>query len=116
MEDVHRAGGVPAILNEIAGKGNTVHLDRTTVTGTTLRESIAGYTIQDSEVIHSIDNPHTKVGGLAVLFGNLAPEGAIIKSGGVASHIQEHVGPARIYESQEDVMAGILNGDDNLAM
>jgi dihydroxy-acid dehydratase len=111
MEDVHRAGGVPAILNEIAGKGNTVHLDRTTVTGTTLRESIAGYTIQDSEVIHSIDNPHTKVGGLAVLFGNLAPEGAIIKSGGVASHIQEHVGPARIYESQEDVMAGILNGD-----
>jgi dihydroxy-acid dehydratase len=111
MEDVHRAGGVPAILNEIAGKGNTVHLDRTTVTGTTLRESIAGYTIQDSEVIHSVDNPHTKVGGLAVLFGNLAPDGAIIKSGGVAPHIQEHVGPARIYESQEDVMAGILNGD-----
>lgn len=111
MEDVHRAGGVPAILNEIAGKGNTVHLDRATVTGTTLREAIAGYTIKDSGVIHSVDNPHTKVGGLAVLFGNLAPDGAIIKSGGVASHIQEHVGPARIYESQEDVMAGILNGD-----
>ena len=111
MEDVHRAGGVPAILNEINRQGNTVHLDRPTVSGTSLRDSIAGISIQDYEVIHSIDDPHTSVGGLAVLFGNLAPEGAIIKSGGVAAHIQEHIGPARIYESQEDVMAGILNGD-----
>ena len=111
MEDVHRAGGVPAILNEITRQGNTVHLDRPTVSGTSLRDSIAGISIQDYEVIHSIDDPHTSVGGLAVLFGNLAPEGAIIKSGGVAAHIQEHIGPARIYESQEDVMAGILNGD-----
>ncbi len=111
MEDVHRAGGVPAILNEIAGRGNTLHLDRSTVNGTSLRESIVGYSIQDYEVIHSFDNPHTKVGGLAVLFGNLAPDGAIIKSGGVAPHVHEHVGPARIYESQEDVMAGILDGE-----
>ena len=111
MEDVHRAGGVPAILNEITRQGNTVHLDRPTVSGTSLRDSIAGISIQDYEVIHSIDDPHTSVGGLAVLFGNLAPEGAIIKSGGVAAHIREHIGPARIYESQEDVMAGILNGD-----
>ena len=111
MEDVHRAGGVPAILNEIGRQGNSVHLDRPTVSGTSLRESIAGISIQDYEVIHSIDDPHTSVGGLAVLFGNLAPEGAIIKSGGVAAHIREHIGPARIYESQEDVMAGILNGD-----
>ena len=111
MEDVHRAGGVPAILNEITRQGNTVHLDRPTVSGTSLRDSIAGISIQDYEVIHSIDDPHTSVGGLAVLFGNLAPEGAIVKSGGVAAHIREHIGPARIYESQEDVMAGILNGD-----
>lgn len=109
MEDVHRAGGVPAIINEITRGGNTIHLDRSTVNGTTLRDSIAGITIQDYEVIHSIDNPHTTVGGLAVLFGNLAPDGAIIKSGGVAPHIRIHTGPARIYESQEDVMAGILN-------
>jgi dihydroxy-acid dehydratase len=111
MEDVHRAGGVPAILNEITRKGNSVHLDRSTVSGTSLGESIAGISIQDYEVIHSIDDPHTSVGGLAVLFGNLAPEGAIIKSGGVAPHIREHIGPARIYESQEDVMAGILNDE-----
>ncbi|MCK4900244.1 MAG: dihydroxy-acid dehydratase, partial [Anaerolineales bacterium] len=97
--------------NEITRQGNTVHLDRPTVSGTSLRDSIAGISIQDYEVIHSIDDPHTSVGGLAVLFGNLAPEGAIIKSGGVAAHIREHIGPARIYESQEDVMAGILNGD-----
>lgn len=111
MEDVHRAGGVPAILNEITRGGNTIHLDRSTVSGTTLRESIAGISVQDNEVIRSIDDPHTKVGGLAVLFGNLAPDGAIIKSGGVAPHIREHSGPARIYESQEEVMEGILNGD-----
>lgn len=111
MEDVHRAGGVPAILNEITRAGNTIHLDRSTVSGTTLQESIAGMSVQDYEIIHSIDNPHTMVGGLAVLFGNLAPDGAIIKSGGVAPHIREHTGPARIYESQEDVMAGILNRD-----
>jgi len=108
MEDVHRAGGVPAILNEIARSGNTLHLDRPTVSGTSLRESIAGITIRDKQVIHTLDDPHSPVGGLAILFGNLAPEGAVVKTGGVAPHMRHHVGPARIYESQEDAMAGIL--------
>jgi len=108
MEDVHRAGGIPAILNEIARTGNTLHLDRPTVAGMTLRESIAGKNIQDYEVIRPIENPHSAVGGLSILFGNLAPEGSIIKTGGVAAHIRRHIGPARIFESQEDAMAGIL--------
>jgi dihydroxy-acid dehydratase len=108
MEDVHRAGGVPAILNEIARSGNTLHLDRPTVSGRSLRESIAGITIQDTQVIHTLEDPHSSVGGLAILFGNLAPEGAVVKTGGVAPHMRHHVGPARIYESQEDAMAGIL--------
>jgi len=108
MEDVHRAGGIPAILNEIARSGNTLHLDRPTVTGLTLREAIAGKTVQDYEVIRPIENPHSAVGGLSILFGNLAPEGSIIKTGGVAENIRRHKGPARIFESQEEAMAGIL--------
>jgi dihydroxy-acid dehydratase len=109
MEDVHRAGGVPAILNEIARSGNTLHLDRPTVSGTSLRRSIAGIEVQDSQVIRPLEDPHSPVGGLAILFGNLAPDGAVIKTGGVAPHMRSHTGPARIYESQEDAMAGILN-------
>lgn len=108
MEDVHRAGGIPAILNEIARSGNTLHLDRMTVSGKTLSESIDGIAVKDHEVIRPVENPHSPVGGLAILFGNLAPEGGVIKTGGVAAHMRHHSGPARIYESQEAAMAGIL--------
>jgi dihydroxy-acid dehydratase len=109
MEDVHRAGGIPAILNEISRSGNTLHMDRPTVSGANLGQSIAGATITDHDVIRPIENPHDRVGGLAILFGNLAPDGAVIKVGGVAPHIRQHSGPARIYESQDEAMAGILN-------
>lgn len=108
MEDVHRAGGVPALLNEIAHQGNMIHGDRPTVSGDALGESIAQSFIRDTRVIHTFENAHSPRGGLAVLFGNLAPDGAIIKSGGVASHISQHIGPARIFDSQEKAMAGIL--------
>lgn len=109
MQDVHQAGGVPAILNEIDRIEGALHLDRLTVSGTSLRESIQDCRILDPEVIRPIENAHRKSGGLAILAGNLAPQGAIIKTGGVASHIRKHIGPARIYESQEEAMAGILN-------
>jgi len=108
MEDVHRAGGIPAILTEVAAGGNTLHLDRLTVTGMSLRESIAGASIKDPEVIRRRENAHSPRGGLAILFGNLAPKGAVIKSGGVSPSLQKHNGPARIYESQEDAMRGIM--------
>ena len=111
MEDVHRAGGVPAILNEIARSGNTLHLDRLTVSGVTLGESIQGYRSTDPQVIRPLEDPHSPVGGLAILFGNLAPDGAVIKTGGVAAHIRRHTGPARIYASQEEGMVGILGGE-----
>ena len=110
MEDVHRAGGIPAILNEIASTGNTLHLDRTTVTGRTLRESIAGASIKDDEVIRRRGNAHSPHGGLAVLFGNLAPKGAVVKTGGVSAAMKQFSGPARIYESEEEAMAGIMAG------
>ncbi len=111
MEDVHRAGGIPAILNEIARSGNTLHLERLTVSGGALGESIAGQNVRDYEVIRPLENPHSVSGGLAVLFGNLAPQGAVVKTGGVSAAMRRHRGPARIYESQEEAMRGILGGE-----
>jgi dihydroxy-acid dehydratase len=109
MEDVHRAGGVPAILNEIARDGKTLHLDRFSVSGKQLGESIKGKTILDQQVIRSLDNPHTQAGGLAVLFGNLAPDGGVVKTGGVDASMRQHTGPARIFESQDEAIKGILD-------
>jgi dihydroxy-acid dehydratase len=111
MEDVHRAGGIPAILAEISKLDGSLHLDRPTVTLDTLRASLNGSTIKDPEVIRSVENPHSATGGLSILFGNLAPQGSVIKIGGVASSMRKHTGPARIYESQDEAMAGILNGE-----
>ncbi len=111
IEDVHRAGGVPAILAEIAAHSDVLHLDRPTVTGKTLRENIAGAQVTDREVIRPFAQPHSKTGGLAILFGNLAPDGAVIKTGGVAETMKKFRGAARIYESEEDSMRGILAGE-----
>lgn len=110
MEDVHRAGGVPAILKEISKEGNTLHLDRPTVTGKTLGENITDASIQDTEVIRTVENAYSPQGGLVILFGNLAPDGAVIKVGGVGG-MRHHSGPARVYEAEEDASRGILNGE-----
>ncbi len=111
MEDVHRAGGIPAILNEVDKIPGALHLERKTVSGTSLKESIRNATVRDREVIRPIDDPHSKTGGLAILFGNLAPDGGVIKAGGVMPSMRKHSGPARIYESQDEALAGILRGD-----
>jgi dihydroxy-acid dehydratase len=110
MEDVHRAGGIPAILNEIQWGTGMLHFDRITVTGKSLGESIQGKDIQDEEVIRRYDNAHSKRGGLAILFGNLAPKGAVVKVGGVSAPMMKFEGPAVIFESQDEAMAGILAG------
>ncbi|NQU29529.1 MAG: dihydroxy-acid dehydratase [Anaerolineae bacterium] len=109
MEDVHRAGGIPAILNELAKSEGLLHLDRPTVSGQSLRESIAGIEIKEHDVIRPLENPHSSTGGLSILFGNLAPKGSVVKTGGVDPSMHQHTGPARIYESQDDAMRGILN-------
>ena len=70
-----QAGGIPAVLNEIARSGNTLHLERPTVSGMSLGQSISGMQVRDYEVIRPLENPHRQTGGLAVLFGNLAPAG-----------------------------------------
>jgi dihydroxy-acid dehydratase len=108
MEDVHRAGGIPAILNEVQRGTGMLHLERVTVSGTTLGESINGEEIKDEEVIRRYENAHSRRGGLAVLFGNLAPKGAVVKVGGVSAEMMKFSGPARIYESQDEALAGIL--------
>jgi len=113
MEDVHRAGGIPAILNEIQWGTGMLHFDRLTVSGMTLGESIQGMDIKDEEVIRCYDNAHSKRGGLSILFGNLAPNGAVVKVGGVSEAMMKFEGPAVIFESQEEAMAGILAGKVN---
>ncbi len=110
IEDLHEAGGVSAALNELSKKEGALHLDTMTVTGKTLGENIAGCDVKDYNVIHSIDKPFTEKGGLAVLFGNLAPDGAIIKTGGVQDGITRHEGPAIVFESQDEALHGIANG------
>lgn len=111
MEDVDRAGGISAILAELARKDGLLDLEAITVTGNSLGDNIKGAKIQDNNVIRTIEEPYSQTGGLAVLFGNLAPDGSIVKTGAVDPAMMVHRGPARVYDSQDDAMAGILNGD-----
>jgi dihydroxy-acid dehydratase len=110
MEDVDAAGGISAILNEVSKVPNLLNLDCPTVTGKTLGENIAGAEIKNTDVIHTLDNAYSKTGGLAILTGNLAPNGGVVKSAGVAPEMRVHSGPAVIFESQEDACDGILAG------
>ena len=110
MEDVDRAGGISAILKTLSGKANTLNLDCITVTGKTLGENIANAQTRDLDVIRPLDNPYSERGGLAVLFGNLAPNGSVLKTGAVAQSMHKFKGPAVIFESEEDAAKGILSG------
>ena len=111
IEDVHRAGGVSAILNELFKKEGALQGECITVTGKTLRENVAGHEITNHDVIRPIDNPHSERGGLAVLFGNLAPNGAIIKVGAVDPSVGGYMkGEAICFDSQDEALAGIASG------
>jgi len=110
VEDVDRAGGVSAILKRLTERGNLLKLDRPTVTGKTLGENIREAIVKDMDVIRPLEAPYRATGGLSVLFGNLAPEGAVVKAGGVVPEMMQHEGPAVIFESQDEALAGILNG------
>lgn len=110
MQDVLRAGGISAIINEIAKITGALHLDCITVSGKTLGDQVAGAEIKDETVIHKLENAYTKDGGLAILFGNLAENGAVVKSAGVLPEMKEFKGEAIIFESQEDACEGILAG------
>jgi len=111
MEDLHRAGGIPALLAELDRGSEILHRDRPTAGGEIFGESLAGVDVADTKVILPHDEPHSATGGLAVLFGNLAPEGSVVKTGAVESAMRRHSGPARIYESQDEALAGIYAGE-----
>ena len=108
MDDVKRAGGIMTILSEISSIPGVLNLDTPTVSGKTLGEQIAGLETQDAAVIRKPENAYSKDGGLAVLFGNLAEQGAIVKKAGVLPEMLVHRGPAVIFESQEAACASIL--------
>ena len=110
MEDVDAAGGISAILNEISKADSLLNTDCMTVTGKTIGQNIAGADIKNTECIHTLDKAYSKTGGLAILHGNLAPNGSVVKSAGVAKQMLTHSGPAIIFESQEDACDGILAG------
>jgi dihydroxy-acid dehydratase len=110
MEDVEEAGGVFAVLKELAGLG-VLHTDRPTVTGGTIGASIEKAENRDQDVIRPPERAYRDTGGLAVLFGNLAPDGCVVKTGAVADEMLVFDGSARIYESQEAAVSGILGGD-----
>jgi len=111
VEDVDRAGGVYGILKELARKGDVLSLGVKTVTMKTLGENLAAAReASDRDVIRTLEHPYSQQGGLAILFGNLAPEGAVVKTAGVSPNLMRHEGPAVIFESQDEAMAGILAG------
>jgi dihydroxy-acid dehydratase len=110
VEDVDAAGGISAILKEMSKKAGLLNTDCLTVTGKTLGENIADAQIKDADVIHEIDNAYSETGGLAILRGNLAPNGSVVKTAGVPESIMTHAGPAVIFESQEEACEGILGG------
>ncbi|CAK1238483.1 dihydroxy-acid dehydratase [Fructobacillus tropaeoli] len=111
MEDVHQAGGIPAIMNELVRMGNILHPDRMTVTGKTIRENVANHEILNDEIIRRFDvNPYSKEGGISILYGNLAPDGAAIKAGGVDASVKQFTGEAIVFDSEGDAVKAIDAG------
>ncbi|WP_431030304.1 dihydroxy-acid dehydratase [Lysinibacillus sp. LZ02] len=111
MDDIAKAGGVQAIINELTKIPGAIHPDRPTIAGVTMRELVKDYHITNDQVIRTKDNPYSPVGGLSILFGNIAPEGSVIKVGAVDPSIQVFTGEAIVFESQEEAQAAIDNGD-----
>ena len=111
MDDVNKAGGVSAIINELAKIPGCIHPDRITVTGKTIGELVKGCEIINTDVIRTKDNPYSPVGGLSVLFGNLAPEGSVIKVGAVDPSIKVFTGEAIVFDSQDEALAAIDSGE-----
>jgi len=107
LQDLHRAGGIQALMAELSRK-KMIHVDPLTVTGRTVGENIRGKKSFDSEVIRPLERPYHATGGLAVLFGNLAPEGAVVKRSAVDESMLRHRGPARVFDSEEEALQMIL--------
>ena len=110
IEDLDRVGGIPTIIKELSKKEGLLHLDRITVSGKTLREIAQEAPDADGEVVRTLDNPYSHDGGIAILFGNLAPEGAVVKTAGVDPKMLTFKGKAICFNSEEEAIEGILGG------
>lgn len=110
MQDLHEAGGIPAVMKELAKRG-LIALDLITASGKKVGENIAGAEIRRPEVIRTCEDPYLPDGGLAVLWGNLAPEGAVVKQSAVAESMLRREGPARIFDSEEEAVEAIMKGN-----
>lgn len=110
MHDVHEAGGVSAIIKELIDVPGAIHPDRITVTGKTIRENVQSAKINNPEVIRSKENPYSPVGGLSILYGNIAPDGSVIKVGGVDPDITSFTGKAICFNSHDEAVAAIDDG------
>ena len=108
MADIDKAGGVNAVMKEVSRRGGLLNLDALTVTGETIGERIADATIKDTSIIHTNENAYSQVGGLSILFGNLALEGAVVKTAGIAPDMRQFKGTAVCFNSQPEAIAGIM--------
>ncbi len=109
MDDINRAGGVNAVMKEVSRRGGVLELDAMTVTGETLGERIKDAVIKDTNIIHTNENAYSPVGGLSILFGNLAEEGAVVKTAGITPNMRKFKGSAVCFNSQNEAIAGIMS-------
>ena len=109
MDDLYRAGGIYAVMSEL-NKANLIHTDCLTVSGKTVGEQLEGCSVKDYSVIHHIEEPYSKHGGLAVLYGNLAPQGCVVKADAVCDAMMKHTGRARVFWYMEEAAQAILDG------
>ena len=109
MEDLNEAGGVYAVINQLCEAG-LINENCMTVTGKTIGEAVKGHVNKNTAVIRTLDNPYSKTGGLAVLKGNIAPDGSVVKRSAVVPEMLQHEGPARVFECEEDAIAAIKGG------
>lgn len=110
MEDINKAGGVSAVMKESAKRSSEIlHLDNLVIEGGTIGERIADSDISDEAIIHRVENPYSAVGGLAILFGNLAREGAVVKTAGIIGNMRKFSGKAICFDSQQEAIQGIMD-------
>jgi dihydroxy-acid dehydratase len=111
MQQLYEAGGVQAVMKELTLTKEGLYLDTMTVTGRTLGENLKTAEVHDRVVIKTVADPYHEVGGIAVLYGNLAPDGGVVKQSAVSKEMLVHKGPARVYESEEEAQKAILGGE-----
>lgn len=111
MDDLYRAGGIYAVMHELNKREGLLDTGCMTVAGKTIGELLPGHEVRDYEVIRPIDKPYSQQGGLAVLFGNLAPMGCVVKAAAVCEQMMKHTGRARVFNYMEDAAQAILNGE-----